>query len=46
MSTLTEDIQKFLALHHRAAMLDDVERARYEALRERVQSALQLPAVS
>ena len=44
MSTLTEDIKTFLTLHHRAAKLDEAERAQYEALRVRVQAALQLPA--
>lgn len=44
MSTLTEDIQTFLSLHHRAAKLNAAERAQYEVLRERVQAALQLPA--
>ena len=41
MATLTEDIKTFLALHHRVASLSDQERALYEALRERVQAALQ-----
>ena len=44
MSTLTEDIQTFLTLHHRAAKLNEAERAQYEELRLRVQTALQLPA--
>lgn len=43
MSTLTEDIQTFLALHHRAHSLTVEERATYEALRARVASALQQP---
>jgi hypothetical protein len=43
MNTLTEDIRTFLALHHRAASLTDPERVQYEALRVRVQAALQLP---
>lgn len=43
MSTLTEDIQTFLSLHHRVARLNPTERTQYEALRERVQTALQLP---
>lgn len=47
MATLTEDIKTFLALHHRVGTLNDEERALYEALRERVQAALQqLPPVS
>jgi hypothetical protein len=41
MPTLAEDIQKFLALHHRAPFLTEAERAQYEALRERVRAALQ-----
>ncbi len=44
MSTLTDDIKTFLALHHRATELSTAERDRYEALRVRVQAALQLPA--
>ena len=44
MSTLTEDIQTFLKLHHRVARLTEPERVQYEALRLRVQAALQLPA--
>ena len=43
MSTLTEDIQTFLSLHHRVARLNERERAQYEELRLRVQAALQLP---
>lgn len=44
MSTLTDDIKTFLALHHRVAELSAVDRERYEALRVRVQALLQLPA--
>lgn len=44
MSTLTEDIQTFLALHHRAAHLSAEERSIYEALRQRVAAALQQPS--
>lgn len=43
MSTLTEDIQTFLSLHHRAPQLNPAERAQYEELRLRVQVALQMP---
>ena len=41
MATLTEDIKTFLALHHRVGSLTQEERAVYDALRERVQAALQ-----
>lgn len=46
MATLTEDIRTFLSLHHRVVTLNVEERARYDALRERVQAALQLPPPS
>jgi hypothetical protein len=41
MATLTDDIKTFLSLHHRVASLTEEERALYDALRERVQAALQ-----
>ena len=44
MTTLTEDIQTFFSLHHRTAALTPEERALYEALRTRVQRALQQPS--
>lgn len=44
MSTITDDIKTFLALHHRVAQLSPAEREQYEALRVRVQAALQQPA--
>jgi hypothetical protein len=43
LPTITEDIARFLALHHRLAELTPEERAEYDALRRKVVAAMQSP---